>query len=174
MDAVVADRHRRRSGSAGGHSRPSSGCCGKCRASACRSPRSSPRARSRRCARPSRSRLAMPNSSIISIEPPAALVVARGAGIDIALDLQRLAHIGADHPQQILVHPAFARQRPLAGSTAPPRTPGARPAPCRARRYRRHGRCWRTGRPPRPAENVGLTTVRSCRWPQVSHGSLVM
>ena len=43
-------------------------------------------------------------------QPPAALVVARGQGVNIALDLQRLAHIGADHPQQILVHPAFARQ----------------------------------------------------------------
>ena len=44
-------------------------------------------------------------------KPPAALVVARGQGIDVALDLQRLAYISADHAQQILVHPAFAGER---------------------------------------------------------------
>ncbi len=44
-------------------------------------------------------------------QPPAALVVARGAGIDVALDLQRLAHVGAHEPQQILVHAALAGER---------------------------------------------------------------
>ena len=44
-------------------------------------------------------------------EPAAALVVAGGERINVALDLQRLADIGADHAQQILVHPAFAGQR---------------------------------------------------------------
>ncbi len=43
-------------------------------------------------------------------EPSAALVIAGGERIDVALDLQRFAHIGADHPQQVVVHPAFARQ----------------------------------------------------------------
>ena len=37
-------------------------------------------------------------------QPAAALVVAGRAGIDVALDLQRLAHIGAHQAQQILVH----------------------------------------------------------------------
>ncbi len=41
-------------------------------------------------------------------QAPAALVVARRAGIDVALDLQRLAHIGAHEAQQILVHAALA------------------------------------------------------------------
>ena len=44
-------------------------------------------------------------------EPAAALVVARGQCIDIALDLQRLADIGADHAQQVVVHTALAGQR---------------------------------------------------------------
>ena len=41
----------------------------------------------------------------------AALVVAGGERVDIALDLQRLAHIGAQDAQQVVVHLAFARQR---------------------------------------------------------------
>ena len=44
-------------------------------------------------------------------EAAAALVVARGERVDIALDLQRLAHIGADDAHQVFVHPAFAGQR---------------------------------------------------------------
>src|SRR5437764_1391954 len=57
---------------------------------------------------PSRSRLAMPNSSD---EAPAAFVVAGRQRIDIALDLQRFADIGADDAHQVFVHPPFARQR---------------------------------------------------------------
>ena len=44
-------------------------------------------------------------------EPAAAFVVARGERIDVALDLQRLAHIGPDDAQQVLVHTPLARQR---------------------------------------------------------------
>ena len=44
-------------------------------------------------------------------QPPAPFVVAGGAGIDVALDLKRLAHIGSHHSQQVLVHLAFARER---------------------------------------------------------------
>ncbi len=106
-------------------------------------------------------------------QPPAALVVARGERVDVALDLQRLAHIGADHAQQILVHPAFAGQRhqrdrePLLEHLAAVR-PHAEPADvddmhCAGEEADRLA-----------VRKVGLTTVRSCRWPQVSHGSLVM
>ena len=42
---------------------------------------------------------------------PAALVVARGQRVDVALDLQRLADIGAHDAHQILVEPSLARQR---------------------------------------------------------------
>src|SRR3712207_8338384 len=35
-------------------------------------------------------------------QPPPALVVAGGEGIDVALDLQRLSHIGAHDAQQVL------------------------------------------------------------------------
>ena len=44
-------------------------------------------------------------------EAPAALVVAGGERVDVALDLQRLAHIGAHDAHQILVHAAGAGQR---------------------------------------------------------------
>ena len=44
-------------------------------------------------------------------EPATAFVVASGASVDIALDLQRLAHIGANEPQQVFVHPALAGER---------------------------------------------------------------
>ena len=44
-------------------------------------------------------------------QPPAAFVVAGGERIDVALDLQRLAHIGADDAHQVVVHPSCARQR---------------------------------------------------------------
>jgi hypothetical protein len=43
-------------------------------------------------------------------ETPAALVVAGGEGVDVALDLERLAHVGAHDPEQVLVHRAGARQ----------------------------------------------------------------
>ena len=43
-------------------------------------------------------------------EAPAALVVARGECVDVAFDLERLADVGADHPQQVVVHPPFAGQ----------------------------------------------------------------
>ena len=106
-------------------------------------------------------------------EPPAAFVVARGERVDVALDLQRLAHIGPDHPQQILVHPAFAGQRhqrdrqPLLEHLAPVR-PHAEPADIDDMDRAGEEADRLAGR------KVGLTTVRSCRWPQVSHGSLVM
>src|ERR1051326_1073611 len=41
-------------------------------------------------------------------EPPAAFVVAGGASVNVALDLQRLAHIGAHEAQQVLIHAALA------------------------------------------------------------------
>ncbi len=44
-------------------------------------------------------------------EAAAALVVARGERVDIALDLQGLAHIGADDAHQVFVHLPLARQR---------------------------------------------------------------
>ena len=44
-------------------------------------------------------------------QPPAAFVIARSTGVDVALDLQRLAHIGAHDAQQILVHGALAGER---------------------------------------------------------------
>ena len=44
-------------------------------------------------------------------EPPAAFVVARGERIDIALDLQGFAHIGADDAHQVFVDPPLAGQR---------------------------------------------------------------
>ena len=44
-------------------------------------------------------------------QPPAAFVVARRARVDVALDLQRLAHIGAHDAQQILVHAPLASER---------------------------------------------------------------
>ena len=106
-------------------------------------------------------------------KPPAALVVARGQGIDVALDLQRLAHIGADHAQQILVHPAFAGERhqrdgqPLLEHLAPVR-PHAETADIDDMDGAGEEADRLAGR------KVGLTTVKSCRWPQVSHGSLVM
>ena len=43
-------------------------------------------------------------------QPPAANFVARDQRVDVADHLHRLAHIGADHRQQVLVHLARARQ----------------------------------------------------------------
>ena len=40
----------------------------------------------------------------------AAFVIACGAGIDVALDLERLADIGAHQAQQVLAHAPFARE----------------------------------------------------------------
>ena len=52
--------------------------------------------------------ISVPNSIIISTSRlPSSL---QAASADVALDLQRLAHIGPDHPQEVLVHPAFAGQ----------------------------------------------------------------
>src|SRR5260370_10973 len=44
-------------------------------------------------------------------EPPAALVIAGGERVDVALDLQGLAHIGAHDAEEILVHHPGARER---------------------------------------------------------------
>ncbi len=44
-------------------------------------------------------------------EPPAALVVARRQRVDVAFDLQRLAHIGAHDAHQVFVKPPLAGQR---------------------------------------------------------------
>ena len=43
-------------------------------------------------------------------QTPDALIVRRRTGIDIAFDLHRLAHIGANDPQEILVHQPFSRE----------------------------------------------------------------
>ncbi len=66
-------------------------------------------------------------------ESPAAFVVARGAGVNVALDLQRLAHIGAHQTQQILVHAALVGELHDGNRQAflkhlPPVRPHAEPA----------------------------------------------
>jgi hypothetical protein len=40
-----------------------------------------------------------------------ARIIARRERVNVALDLQRFAHVGAHHAQQVLVHRAFARER---------------------------------------------------------------
>ena len=44
-------------------------------------------------------------------QPPAPFVVARRTRVDVALDLQRLAHVGTHEAQQILVHAPLASER---------------------------------------------------------------
>ena len=66
-------------------------------------------------------------------EAAAAFVVAGGERVNIALDLQRLAHIGADDAHQIFVHAAFAGERHQRDGEAllehlPPVRPHAEPA----------------------------------------------
>ena len=104
----------------------------------------------------------------------AADLVAGRQRVDVADHLDRLAHVGGDDVDQQSGRPCLRARSASAGCRGLPRRPGARRRPCRGRRCRRRGRCEANSATILPRRKVGVTKVKSCRWPVPFHGSLVM
>ena len=103
----------------------------------------------------------------------AADLVAGRQRVEVAHHLDRLAHVGAHDLDQRLVDLALAREAHQRDVEAFLVDLAARRRPCRGRRCRRRGRCRRTAPTILPRRKVGVTKVKSCRWPVPFHGSLV-